>query len=205
MIPIIESYEQIKDIQNIFEVEESSFLIITSQNGIWQLTDDSLNKVVPLNNLKITCAEETNEFYILGTNSRGLIFIRKDNLYASYNLTSLDGLESNYVGDIKKDNHDNIWVTNEKGVHYIRTSSNINFIKDSGNHGTVYDFLNYKNNFYIGTNQGLFKKSINSEESFKIIKGTEGQVWSISLIEDQILVGHDDKGIFSLNKKVLIK
>ena len=133
-------------------------LIITSQNGIWQLTDDSLNKVVPLNNLKITCAEETNEFYILGTNSRGLIFIRKDNLYASYNLTSLDGLESNYVGDIKKDNHDNIWVTNEKGVHYIRTSSNINFIKDSGNHGTVYDFLNYKNNFYIGTNQGLFKK-----------------------------------------------
>ena len=144
--------------------------------------------------------KKLNEFYILGTNSRGLIFIRKNNLNALYNLTSLDGLESNYVGDIKKDNHDNIWVTNEKGVHYIRTSSNINFIKDSGNHGTVYDFLNYKNNFYIGTNQGLFKKSINSEESFKIIKGTEGQVWSISLIEDQILVGHDDKGIFSLNK-----
>ena len=43
MIPIIESYEQIKDIQNIFEVEESSFLIITSQNGIWELTDDFLN------------------------------------------------------------------------------------------------------------------------------------------------------------------
>ena len=205
MIPIIESYEQIKDIQNIFEVDENSFLVITSQNGIWQLTDDSLNKIAPLNNLKITCAEETNEFYILGSNSRGLIFMRKDNLSVSYNLTSMDGLESNYVGDIKKDNHDNIWVTNEKGVHYIRTSSNINYIKDSGNHGTVYDFLNYKNNFYIGTNQGLFKKSINSGESFKIIKGTEGQVWSISLIENQILVGHDDKGIFSLNKNDINK
>ena len=57
------------------------------------------------------------------------------------------------------------------------------------------DFLNYK----TGINQGLFKKSINSEASFKIIKGTEGQ-FGISLIEDEILVGHDDKGILSLNK-----
>ena len=79
-----------------------------------------------LNSLKITCAEETNEFYILGTNSRGLIFIR-ENLNASYNLTSLDGLEMS-MGDVK-DNHDNLWVTNEKGFIILEPHQTLTLLK----------------------------------------------------------------------------
>ena len=57
----------------------------------------------------------------------------------------------------------------------------------------------------MGTNQGLFYRNIDSEESFKLIENTQGQVWSLTIIDDQLFCGHtSDKFIIKQNKSTLI-
>ena len=50
----------------------------------------------------------------------------------------------------------------------------------------------FKNNLYIGTNQGLFYKKYNSNDSFKLIEITSGQVWSLIEIDDTLFCGHNN-------------
>ena len=49
----------------------------------------------------------------------------------------------------------------------------------------------HKGNLYIGTNQGLFCKNYASNDNFKFVNGTRGQVWSLFQFEGTLFCGHD--------------
>jgi DNA-binding CsgD family transcriptional regulator len=51
---------------------------------------------------------------------------------------------------------------------------------------------------YIGTNQGLFYKKYNSADSFQLVNGTKGQVWSVFEHDGTLFCGHDS-GTFVIN------
>ena len=75
--------------------------------------------------------------------------------------------------------------------------------------GTVYAAKLYQGKLYIGTNQGLFYKNDKSNEEFKLISGTKGQVWSLFEYDNTLFCGHDSgtfiiddttaKNIFSMS------
>ena len=48
---------------------------------------------------------------------------------------------------------------------------------------------------YLGTNQGLFVKSLshflNDDPRFDLVKNTGGQVWSLGIFDDQLICGHN--------------
>ena len=44
---------------------------------------------------------------------------------------------------------------------------------------------------YIGTNQGLFYKEYQTDNEFKFINGTKGQVWSLFEYDGTLFCGHD--------------
>jgi hypothetical protein len=51
---------------------------------------------------------------------------------------------------------------------------------------------------YIGTNQGLFFKDINSTSKFEFVQNTKGQVWALFSYQNTLFCGHDS-GTFIVN------
>jgi DNA-binding CsgD family transcriptional regulator len=66
----------------------------------------------------------------------------------------------------------------------------------------------FNDNLYLGTNQGLFVKSfrnfINNTGQFELVKNTAGQVWSLTVADNQLICGHNF-GVFSVVDKTAIK
>jgi len=71
-------------------------------------------------------------------------------------------------------------------------------LDDEGYLGTVYSSIKFADKIYLGTNQGLFYKKSNSNERFKLINGTKGQVWSLFEYDNTLFCGHD-LGTFIVN------
>ncbi|MBT8256142.1 MAG: LuxR family transcriptional regulator, partial [Bacteroidia bacterium] len=55
----------------------------------------------------------------------------------------------------------------------------------------IYASASFEGMLYLGTNQGLFYKPISDETEFKIVPGTETQVWSLDVIDGQLFCGHN--------------
>src|SRR5690606_3023289 len=60
-----------------------------------------------------------------------------------------------------------------------------------GKLGVVYAALEQEDYLYLGTNQGLFVRDAKGLEDFKLIKGTEGQVWSLQNVHQTLFCGHN--------------
>ncbi|MEJ2112529.1 MAG: triple tyrosine motif-containing protein, partial [Flavobacteriaceae bacterium] len=60
-----------------------------------------------------------------------------------------------------------------------------------GTIGTVYSSKVYKDILYLGTNQGLFYKPLSSNDIFKFVNGTQGQVWCLVEINNTLFCGHN--------------
>ena len=67
-----------------------------------------------------------------------------------------------------------------------------------GSLGSVYTSAIYNDRLYLGTNQGLFSKALNSEEEPVFIPGTQGQVWNLSVVNNVLFCGHH-RGTFLVN------
>ena len=58
--------------------------------------------------------------------------------------------------------------------------------------GTVYASKLYNDFLYVGTNQGLFFKKDKTEDLFRLIANTAGQVWSLVELDGTLFCGHNN-------------
>ena len=101
-------------------------------------------------------------------------------------------MTNNTALSLYEDVDKNLWVGFDNGINCINLQSPIqSFVDDTGNLGTVYTSKLYNGKLYIGTNQGLFYKSYQSNDEFKFINGTKGQVWSLFEYDGTLFCGHD--------------
>ena len=100
-----------------------------------------------------------------------------------------------------EDQNNNIWAGLDNGINQVNYQSAIKTYNDqTGEIGTVYASKKHKGYLYLGTNQGLFYKKINQKNTdFELVKGTNGQVWSLFLNDDKLFCGHNN-GTFLINK-----
>ena len=193
----------------IFKLNKKS-LILTNNSGIfalengdlfpWKL-DDQLN----INEITLYSAAQLNDnTLILGTISNGVFHLdSQGNLLERYNQNN--GLSNNTILSVFEDNRSDIWLGLDYGINYINRNSNFKvYYSKQGQLGTIYNALTFNNLLYLGTNQGLFYKTINGNEAFNLIEGTKGQVWNLKEINGQLLCGHDN-GTFIINNGKLIK
>jgi hypothetical protein len=100
-----------------------------------------------------------------------------------------------------EDQSQNLWVGLDKGIDFIQRSSPISYFRDAkGILGTVYTAIIDGNRFFVGTNQGVFVKHKSKNEPFKLIPGTQGQVWQLMKIKGQLLCGHNN-GTYRINQE----
>ena len=103
------------------------------------------------------------------------------------------GLANNTVLSLYEDIKNNIWLGLDNGITVINNDSPFSIYSDSdGVLGTIYATKLFNKILYVGTNQGLFFKKYNTDEPFRLIKETSGQVWSLIEIDNTLFCGHNN-------------
>ncbi len=191
---------------NVFEVG-NALVVITRNLGFYRYQDGELKKwTIEADDLLKTTSVFTgihlkDGSYMLGTISNGLIHVTKEGRI-DYQMTQKRGLSNNTVLSLFEDNAQNVWTGLDNGIDCVNVQSAIKTLFDyEGIIGTVYTSQVFKGYLYIGTNQGLFYRSLeHHNESFRFIKGTEGQVWSLYNYQDNTLFCGHHLGTFIIDQ-----
>ncbi|MFX0556518.1 triple tyrosine motif-containing protein [Maribacter sp. CXY002] len=184
------------EVINVF-VSGGDLLILTKEDGLYRYTNNTLTKSSVLSNDILSDVSiydaiklKDNKFAI-GTIANGLYILNeKWEIVSQINL--INGLINNTVLAITEDSSNNIWLGLDNGISYIDTDSPYEINNEKrGILGSVYASAIHNEYLYLGTNQGLFYRKLNSKANFNFIKGTEGQVWFLKNIDGDLLCGHN--------------
>jgi len=207
--------EKIKnaEIWAVLPLNKNDLLIGTEKDGIFKFENGRLEKwQTSVNELlqknKLYCATSiTGNNFAFGTILGGVIISDSEGRIVQ-NITKKNGLQNNTVLSIFRGSDDNLWLGLDNGIDYVETTSPITFISDFSELGAGYCSQVFNGNIYLGTNQGLFVKSFRdfneNTGEFKLVKNTAGQVWSLSVFNDQLICSHN-LGAFSVDGNVATK
>jgi DNA-binding CsgD family transcriptional regulator len=200
-----------KRIVNIFEADRH-LILLTIEEGFFRVEGNKVVKWdIPANKTiveaSIFCGVQLADgSFVIGTISNGIILINSNGEIA-YRLNQSNGLSNNTALSLFEDIDDNLWIGLDNGVNCVNITSPIKFFNDyEGQLGTVYTSKVFGNNLYLGTNQGLFYKEVNSKEPFKFIENTSGQVWDLFNYKNEALFCGHHLGTFEIkgDKAILI-
>ena len=186
----------------IYEHKEVQF-IVNEMGETFRLKGGSLIKEAkPFIDLNISdqiydLIQLRNGYLVVGTISSGLhVYDSAGNLL--YVLDKRRGLNNNTVLGLFQSITGRVWVALDQGIASFIPNSNLSeFRFGFEDIGVVYTATNYRDNLYVGTNQGLyfFNEKLNQ---FEFVPGTRGQVWNLKTLGNQLYCFHD-KGLFNIN------
>jgi len=205
-------------ILSILPFSANKYLIGTAHNGLfiydglqikpWNTQANDFLKTYQLNNGAVI----PGKYFAYGTILNGVIVIdTAGNIIQQVNKSS--GLQNNTVLSLYTDKDQNLWAGLDNGIDRIEVNSPLYFYFDkTGRFGTVYSSIIFNNKIYLGTNQGLFysdwlnngNKQLFQSFDFKLIPGSQGQVWELSLQDGKLLCGHNG-GTFQVDGNTISK
>ncbi len=163
-----------------------------NDNQLKKFPSEKLNSLLTKYELNHVISVSNNEI-LLGTLKNGII---------RYNLDSKDidvydrslGLQNNTVLGMAYSKK-KLWLALDKGVDAIDLDSPINFYTDkTGEIGAVYDMLNYKGNYYIASNTGIYTFH---NKTLYPIKNAEDHAWNLEELEG-ILYANHNTGVYKI-------
>lgn len=183
---IIAVYQQEQKL--ILATQNNGFYFL--ENGVVQVMKTQIDDFLVNNNIYCTTALKNGNIAV-GTISNGLYLIDAlGNL--KHHFSQSKGLTNNTILSLYEDEDNNLWTGLDNGINCINVESAVkNFSDQSGALGTVYASVIFQNKLYVGTNQGLFTKTTNSNSNFELISGTKGQVWSLFEYKNTLFCGHN--------------
>jgi ligand-binding sensor domain-containing protein len=193
------------DISSILPYKDNKLLITTYKNGIFVLnnSNNTMSNAgfndADLKNNRIYRACMYAGYYVLASNRAGVYFLNSNGEILN-NIDLKNGLQNNNVLSVYKDKNNNIWLGLDNGIDLIRLNYPYGYIQPDGLlKGTGYTGIEQNGNYYFGTNNGLYVKSIpnNSANGFKLVSNTEGQVWWIQQIKGKLFACHHE-GLFEV-------
>ncbi len=150
----------------------------------------------------INAIKSANGQYYLGTLSSRIIAMNEDG-YVYKDEQNFQRIQDKTVLNLYQTSKGNIWALLNNGLDYIDFNSPVSTLFDNA---SIYDVLVQQNKMYLATNQGIFYTPLSkhnpeiSSLSFEKIKGTEGQAWSLQLVDGEVIGAHDH-GLFVLNER----
>lgn len=187
--------------------KENKLLFLTDKKGFFLFGE---NQLVPwktsdskiLNNTVYSSIQLENGGYVLGTISNGVLFLTKEGKI-DYQIEQKNGLSNNTILSVFEDIEGNVWLGLDHGINSINTKSPVRIYRNNNSPlGTVYASIIHKGKLYLGTNQGLFVKEYGSDEEFTFIENTQGQVWGLTVINDELFCAHDSGAFVIKSDKV---
>jgi len=192
---------------NIFKMD-GKILLQTQLNGFYYLDDNKgfkkwkiaadeiISKISVYSSLLLG-----NGSLVFGTISNGIYQIdSKGNLLTHINRQN--GLNNNTVLSMYEDVDQNLWLGLDNGISVVNFNDEFLLYNDIyGGLGSVYAAVSFNEYLYLGTNQGLFYKKLESDDDFKFIDGTDGQVWCLKIFDNTLFCGHN-KGTFVVDNGI---
>ncbi|WP_340155194.1 LuxR C-terminal-related transcriptional regulator [uncultured Winogradskyella sp.] len=181
-------------------------LLLTSLKGSYYLRNNQL-KPTGFNIDEEIKQHQLNKFsqlpngeMVFGTIKDG-VFLTDSRGNLKFHVSKENGLLNNTVLGQYIDASNNLWLGLDNGISKIDLDSHHYFFNDqSGKLGAVYDVVKYNGQIYIGSNTGLFK--LNENDKLHFIEGSQGQVWDLKIIEDQLFCGHNEGTFIVDNDKL---
>jgi len=205
------------ELASIFEDGEE-ILMATVKNGLFSYSPDTGvrswegptnsflkdNRITRIKGLK-------NGFLAIGTALGGVVVLSKEGI-PIYWIDKKAGLENNTIRSVYVDGNNNLWLGLDNGIAYISIADPVTFFyPDGALEGTSYAIEIFENNIYIGTTNGLYQNSwksyynpLRSRSSFQKIPGSEGQVWGLNIVNNELFLGHHE-GAFIVENQDLRK
>ena len=185
----------IKVVLDIFKDAKGMFLV-TRHQGIfiynnaqlekWRIPDNrDLENITVLSSIRLR-----DNSIVLGTVSKGVFHLDVNGELIN-RIDQTNGLSNNTILRLFEDAQGNIWTAMDNGINCLNYNSFIREFNDQdGTHGTVYCSSIYGDKLYLGTNQGLYVKPINTSEPYKLVSGAKGQVWDLTIADGKLFCGH---------------
>lgn len=190
-----------KKICSILPFQGSKILFVTEFNGLFVFDGNKVDRLSTdidsfLAENQVFCATIEGSKVAFGTVRKGLV-LKDFSTNSTFFSNTFSGMQNNTILSIAFDRQHNLWLGLDKGIDYVLVNSPIyDLFGNSQLYGAGYTSLIKNNLLYLGTNQGLYFTSfpiINSPfpPSISIIQNMQGQVWSLSLIDNTIFCGSD--------------
>lgn len=198
-------------IVGMLSFSKNQVLIATALNGLYLMDDSNIRPWNPaLSDLfrkhqLFTALKINDSHFAFGTVRNGLYIINKSGAIIQ-NVNTKNGLQNNTVLSLFADSKEDLWVGLDNGIDFLEISSPLSTFPKEKDLGAGYASIFYKGYLYLGTNTGLYTRRYNLSspsrftDEFKLVKNTSGQVWSLQVIDGELICGHD-KGTFRIEGK----
>ncbi len=198
-------------ITSMTELGGDSMLVTTWKHGLFMLKGQSLFpftlKTAGLNSSYSSSVRIDEETIALGTNNAGCFVIDKTgNIIQQFSRKS--GIQNNSVITLFADRNRNLWLGLENGIDFIAFNNAVRHINpESIGEGTGYAAVVHQNTLYFGLSNGVFRLPLKPIEdlsystgSFSLLPKTAGQIWGMSVVNDEVLIGSHEGALRATEK-----
>ncbi len=195
------------DIWAIHQVE-GALLVCTQNEGVYSLENSivsvwktEVNEFLQHNKLFCTIGNERYLFW--GSILNGLVISdHRGNIVRHLNKES--GLTNNTILSLFLDLEGALWMGLDNGISQVFINSPLSELLTTEDVGSGYASALFEDKVFLGTNQGLFwvENFLYGRPSGELLKLHQipelaGQVWSLNVVGDELIVGHN-LGTFSI-------
>ena len=186
-------------VSSILPFPGNKVLVTTTKQGIFIWDNEKFTEwKIPLaeelkqNIINKAVVLSTDSSYAFGSISKGL-YVVDNSGSLRFHFKKENGLQNNTILSLFEDSNDHLWLGLDQGIDLIKLASPVISYQTNDNPlGSTYAAAIWKGNLYVGSNNGVFVKKWMSSEPFRPIRGLEGQTWTLKVINDQLLCGHND-------------
>lgn len=198
-----------RQLSGISMLDSKRYLISTIDKGLFIYDGHNLYEWnIPISTIlktyQINSECKINGYHAIGTILNGLYIIDNQGKIVLH-INKNRGLSNNTIISIGKDAENNIWLGLNNGISKIEFNSSLTYIGNSFNIESVYTSSLFNGMLFIGTNSGLysinwskFLDPMKSENDFKLVAGSEGQVWNLTQIGGTLFCGHNN-GVYTVS------
>ena len=196
-------------ITGIHALTNGQWMIACLKSGLFISDGEELKPMqhkdlVSIHSGRIYCtAQLADGRFGLATNTDGLYIIDQTGKKIQH-FGRREGLQNNNILSVRADRNNNLWLGLDNGIDFIAYNSAIKRIDPTEGNATAYTTLIQNNVLYIGTSNGTWMTNLDetadlsfSQRPFQNIENTNGQAWSLTEINNQILLGHHE-GLFRI-------
>ena len=198
-------------VTSLLAITKDSALITTLKNGLYFFSNAGIRKIESANSAlfqskRIYAATLLNYNWVALATSNDGIYITDLSGSIIQRFARTEGLQNNNVLSIFLDRQKNLWLGLDNGIDFIAYNSSIKQIIPQQQDGSGYTTLIHNKSLYAGTSNGLYKVALQpindlsfSKGSFSYVTGSQGQVWNLSEMNNQLLMGHHE-GAFKITE-----
>lgn len=201
-------------IVSVLPFSKRELLVLTEQDGAYLISDNIVRRVKQstfdlIKNYRVNCAVPISYGqFAVGTQFGGIIVIDQfQDVISVFDKST--NLINNDVRALTTDPFGNLWAGTNNGISKIDLASRVRlFSPDGDEQSATYDIAYNDNQLYIGTNTGLYKTEISMSgarymhDEFSKVPNSDGQIWGINVINDEVLVGHNDGAYMLYDNKL---